>query len=248
MKWSLFGGGDGGVGLTPPKYCSVLLIFWPEVVFQQGKHSVWIILRNFEFLVHFGTQFIAGKPKILIKTKVSGKNILGVSNNTSPQVPENNKILAKLNSWAQIYKLPPRPHSEIFIWPIIGPSIYDKFHLLGICWSRLYLEETATFFWFRTHWVLFCRVGRRESGDNNSSKQRHIELKFWPQAVLIVVQMPFKGFWKTRIFTKNFSKYLKSWVFLVQLDPQFTSWKWPKSLSKWIKIEALFSFNFHWKL
>ena len=39
---------------------------------------------------------------------------------------------------------------------------------------------------------------------NNSSKHCQIELKFWPQVVLIVVQMPFKGFWKARIFTENF--------------------------------------------
>ena len=153
--------GGGGLVLTPPKYCSVLLIFWPEVVFQQGKHSVWKILRHFEFLVHFGTQFTAGKPKILIKTKISGKkNILGVSNNISPQVPENNRILAKLNSWAQIYKLPPGPHPEILIWPIIGPSIYAKFQLLSICWSRLYLEETASFFWFRTPLGTFLLGGK----------------------------------------------------------------------------------------
>ena len=38
--WGGGGGGGGGLVLTPPKYCSVLLIFWPEVVFQQGKHSV----------------------------------------------------------------------------------------------------------------------------------------------------------------------------------------------------------------
>ena len=38
-------------------------------------------------------------------------------------------------------------------------------------------------------------------GGNKSSKQRQIELKFWSQVVLIVVQMAFKTFWRTRIFT-----------------------------------------------
>ena len=48
---------------------------------------------------------------------------------------------------------------------------------------------------------------------DNSSKQRQIELTFWPQVVLIVVQRPFKGFWKAQIFTENFKvpKFLKFW-------------------------------------
>ena len=49
--------------------------------------------------------------------------------------------------------------------------------------------------------------------DNNSSKQRQIELTFWPQVVLIVVQRPFKGFWKAQIFTENFKvpTFLRFW-------------------------------------
>ena len=36
-----------------------------------------------------------------------------------------------------------------------------------------------------------------------TSKQHQIELKFWPQVVLIVVQILFKAFWKTQIFTET---------------------------------------------
>ena len=35
-------------------------------------------------------------------------------------------------------------------------------------------------------------------GDNISSKKRL--LKIWPQVALIVLQIPYKGFWKTQIF------------------------------------------------
>ena len=45
MKWPLW----GVLGPYSPKYCSVLLIFWPEVIFQSKKHSVWKILQNFKF-------------------------------------------------------------------------------------------------------------------------------------------------------------------------------------------------------
>ena len=50
---------------------------------------------KFTVLVHFGTQFIAGKPKILLKTKVSGKTTsLGVSNKS--QVPEKSHNSCKI--------------------------------------------------------------------------------------------------------------------------------------------------------
>ena len=73
-----------------------------------------------------------------------------------------------------------------------------KFHPLRDCFSRLYIEEIALF-WFRTQLGPFLEVW-----DNNSSKQRQIERKFWPQIVFIVLQMIFKWFWKARIFTENF--------------------------------------------
>ena len=104
----------------------------------------------------------------------------------------------------------------------------------GYMYSRLYLEETTTgFFDSGPNWVIFSffilfylfiylfhflggwvvwgwLVGGW--GGNNSSKQCQIELRYWPQVVLIILQMPFKRFWKTQIFTRIL-KYLKFWVF-----------------------------------
>ena len=73
-----------------------------------------------------------------------------------------------------------------------------KFQLLGICCSRLYPKETITFFGSGLNWA---HLGG--SGCNTSSKELQIELIFWLQVVLIVVQMSFKAFWKTRISTET---------------------------------------------
>ena len=64
--------------------------------------------------------------------------------------------------------------------------------------SRFYLEEPLCFWGLGPNCHHFC-----EFGGNNSSKRHHIELKFWPQVVLIVVQIAFKAFWNTRIFTET---------------------------------------------
>ena len=72
---------------------------------------------EFTVLVHFGGQFTAGEPKILLKTKISAKTtFLGVSNNVSPKSQKNHRILVKLNkkkTCAQIgSKLPPLTASK----------------------------------------------------------------------------------------------------------------------------------------
>ena len=109
MKWSLF-----GVFLAPylPKYWSILLK-WSDVVlkitntvFQKsfrlfnfgsnGKHP------NFTVLVHFGAQFTARKPKILLKIRISTKitcrpTSLGISNNVNLRFQKNHIILVKLS-------------------------------------------------------------------------------------------------------------------------------------------------------
>ena len=72
-----------------------------------------------------------------------------------------------------------------------------KFQLLGICCSRLYLKETISFFSSGPNWAHFG-----EFGGNTSNKECQIEI-FWPQVVLIVVQMSFKVFWWTRILTET---------------------------------------------
>ena len=95
-----------------------------------------------------------------------------------------------------------------------------KFQVLFIFCSRLFLEEALRLFGLGPNCGHFGGFG-----DNNSGKQ-HIELKFWPQVVFIVVQILFKAFWKTRIQRQEI--YTK-FQFLVQLWPQFTPWRLPKS-------------------
>ena len=48
-------------------------------------------------MLHFGTQFTAGKPEILLKDNISEKaTSLRISNNVSPRSKKNQKILVKL--------------------------------------------------------------------------------------------------------------------------------------------------------
>ena len=103
-----------GFFLAPylPKYWSILLK-WSDVVlkitntvFQKsfrlfnfgsnGKHP------NFTVLVHFGAQFTARKPKILLKIRISTKitcrpTSLGISNNVNLRFQKNHIILVKLS-------------------------------------------------------------------------------------------------------------------------------------------------------
>ena len=81
-------------------------------------------------------------------------------------------------------------------------------------------KKQLHFFRFRTQLAHF-----RGFWGNNSSKQCQIELKFWLKVGLIVAPVPFKAFCKTRIFTETGCTQM----FLVQLWPQFTHWRWPKS-------------------
>ena len=53
-------------------------------------------------LVHFGAQFTAGKPKILLKNKISAKTAsLGISNNISARFQKNHRIIVKLSKKTQ---------------------------------------------------------------------------------------------------------------------------------------------------
>ena len=53
---------------------------------------------KFTVLVHFGTQFTAGKPKILLKTKISAKTAsLEIYSNVSPSSQIIHRILVKLS-------------------------------------------------------------------------------------------------------------------------------------------------------
>ena len=100
------------LALYLPKYWSILLK-WSDVVlkitntvFQKsfrlfnfgsnGKHP------NFTVLVHFGAQFTARKPKILLKIRISTKitcrpTSLGISNNVNLRFQKNHIILVKLS-------------------------------------------------------------------------------------------------------------------------------------------------------
>ena len=59
-------------------------------------------------------------------------------------------------------------------------------------------------------------------GGNTSSKELQIELMFWPQVVLMIVQLTLKAFWKTRIFTeKGGTQSLSFWsIFNHSLPPE----------------------------
>ena len=114
-----------------------------------------------------------------------------------------------------------------------------KFQVTVIYCFRLYPEKTTTFFGSGPNFPYLWGIG-----GNKSRKQHQIELKLWPQVVFIVVPMSFEAFLKNSNFYWDMT-YPK-FEFLVQVWPQFTPWKWPKSkiaigLSKSIKIKALSS-------
>ena len=70
-------------------------------------------LLKFTVLAHFGAQFTAGKPKTLLKAKISAKTAsLQIINNVSPRSQKNHIVLVKLSQkdivWATIlFKIPP---------------------------------------------------------------------------------------------------------------------------------------------
>ena len=133
------------------------------------KFEFWVKWNGCKFLVlvHFGAQFTAGKLKILLKTKISGKpTFLGISNSISPTSQKKSHISSKINQkqmfWTQIwYKLQSKAMSKGYQNSHIAynRTIYiyfldAKFQLLGICCSRLYLEE-AFFFGTVHNWINF---------------------------------------------------------------------------------------------
>ena len=146
----------------------------------------------------------------MLKTKISAKTTsLGISNTVTPRPQKNHRILVKLNKkrnifWAQTgSKLPP-PLPPLLTSPplwlrqwVIRNSQIAKFQFLCIFCSWLYLEEAIRFFGLGPNCGHF---GGFEG--NNSRKQHHTELKFWPLVVFIFVQILYKAFWKTWIFTE----------------------------------------------
>ena len=89
------------LGPCSPKYCLVLLKFWPEVVYNK-KNSVWKILQNLEFWLkcsaikvnYFGPYW---GPIYYWKTKNIVKNQNFCNNCVTSRSHKNHRILAKLN-------------------------------------------------------------------------------------------------------------------------------------------------------
>ena len=73
-----------------------------------------------------------------------------------------------------------------------------KFPFLCICCSQLYLKKQCIILVQDPIGTILRGARGRTMWGNDSSKKRQIELKFWTQVVLIVVQMPFKAPGKTR--------------------------------------------------
>ena len=116
--------------------------------------------QTFTVLVHFGVQFTAGKPKILLTTKISAKTIsLGISNNVSPRPKKNHRILIKLSEsnilCTQIgFKMSPWGHTKVshrnssiaYNRTIHLYFLNVKFEVLSFFCSRLYPEKITTYF------------------------------------------------------------------------------------------------------
>ena len=175
----------GFLGPCSPKYYLILLKFWPEVVFNKtsrvfeksfkinGKHP------KFTVLFRFGTQCTAGKPKILLKTKMFEKTTsLGISNSVSTRSQKKYRILVKLNrkkhfggsklslNCPLLLRQKVNGNSHILYNRNILLHILDaNFQFLCICCSRLYLEEALHVFVLELNCAHF-----RGFWSNNSSK------------------------------------------------------------------------------
>ena len=79
---------------------------------------------KFTVIVHFGAKFTAKKPKILLKTNISGKTtFLGISKNVSHQVPEKPHDSCKVNQKHTIFG----PNLDINCPPGTTSKDYQKF-------------------------------------------------------------------------------------------------------------------------
>ena len=157
------------LGPYSPKYCSILLKFWPEIVsnktntvfkksFKILNFSLYGRHPTFTVLFDFGVQFTAGIRKILLKTKITAKSAsLRISNNLIPKSRKNHRILLKLNKKTFFraklgLNWPLWPYQGV-IWN--SHMIYNKnislhvmdvsFQFLCICSCGLYLEEALHF-------------------------------------------------------------------------------------------------------
>ena len=114
-----------------PKYCSILLTFWPEIasnktnsVFEKSFKILNFSLNrrypNFTVYFHFGAQFTTGKPKILLKNQTFCKNyILRIIKQRKSQVQEKSQNSCKIKR-KKNYLGPNWP-------PVTVPKAYQKF-------------------------------------------------------------------------------------------------------------------------
>ena len=153
----------------------------------------------------------AEKPKILLKTKSSGKTtFLWISNNITLRSQKNLSILVKSikKNWGPKLGLNfplgcAKGSSEILTQPIIGPFICTFWMPSFSFWVFVILNFTQK---KQLFFLVHDPIGSILVGlGNNSSKQCQIELRFWPPGVLISVQMPFKVFLKSQIFTETWN-------------------------------------------
>ena len=181
-----------------PKYCSILLKIWPEVVSNKTntlfQKSVKILnfgsngtYPKFTILVHFGVQFTARKAKMLLNTRISTKTsyILRNISYVSFRSQKNHIILVKLSKTKFFWggsklglNCPMVPLLKVIINSHIANNttihLDAKFQLLGFT-----QKKQLHFFDSGLNWAYFGVFG-----GNTPSKERQIELIFWPQVVL----------------------------------------------------------------
>ena len=193
--------------------------------------------QSLQFWYILGVQFTARKPKTLLKTKISAKTtFLGISNNISPRSQEDHRILVKLSKKTP-KNCPMGPHQRVIRHSHIAYNktihldfLDTKFHLPGICRSRLYSEEASTFFGsgpnlahFGGYFGAITLVNNMKLNWNFDHGSSHSCIN----AIYSILKN--SNFYRDRTHPK--------FEFLVQLWSPFTPWKWPKSKKVNIFIE-----------
>ena len=205
-------------------------------------------IQSLQFWFVLGPNLLPENQKYCLKPKISGKSTsLGISNNISPRSKRNNIILVKLTKNKFFgpklgINCSLRPHQRVIRNCHIAYNrtihlyfLDTKFQLLSSCCFWLHLEETPMFFFvqdpsgpiflFFIYFILFIFWVGRGVGDNNSSKQRQIELsKGSPYSCTNSYERDLRS----SNFYRKFLKYPKFWVFGPTLT-QFTSYRWTKS-------------------
>ena len=216
-----------------PKYCSILVKFWPEVVSNKKNTLFENYFKILHFssngmypkstvFGHFGAQFTPQKPEKLLKPKISAKTAsLELSNNINCRSQKTHIVLVKLIKipflWPKMrINFPPGVESKgqhishiAYSIRILPQFIHAKFPCLTLYRSWLTRKIPILFFRSGLNWAYIGRFG-----GNNSNKKRKIRLKFGPW---IIVQMSCKIFWKTQSLTEI--RRVKNLHFWWKFDP-----------------------------